>query len=78
VAESGWIGPYVPAIYTGETMKAYRQWLTEPTLESVMSVSGSFASDNAEDYYFTPWDLGYVNLIKFDHDFSAGTPWRTR
>ena len=22
-----------------------------------------------EDYYFTPWDLGYGNYVKFDHDF---------
>ena len=22
-----------------------------------------------EDYYFTPWDLGYGSYVKFDHDF---------
>ena len=22
-----------------------------------------------EDYYFTPWDLGYGSFVKFDHDF---------
>ena len=25
--------------------------------------------DEIEDYYFTPWDLGYGNYVKFDHDF---------
>ena len=22
-----------------------------------------------EDYYFTPWDLGYGSYVKFDHEF---------
>jgi len=26
-------------------------------------------SDNIEDYYLTPYDLGYEHMIKFDHDF---------
>jgi syringate O-demethylase len=26
-------------------------------------------SGDIEDYYFTPWDLGYGHLVKFDHDF---------
>jgi syringate O-demethylase len=26
-------------------------------------------SKNIEDYYFTPWDLSYGHLVKFDHDF---------
>ena len=26
-------------------------------------------SENIEDYYFTPWDLGYGHYVKFDHDF---------
>ena len=33
------------------------------------SIGGSFYSDNIEDYYFTPWDLGYGPFVKFDHDF---------
>ena len=24
---------------------------------------------NIEDYYLTPWELGYGNFVKFDHDF---------
>jgi syringate O-demethylase len=27
------------------------------------------SSQRIEDYYFTPWDLGYGNYVKFDHDF---------
>jgi glycine cleavage system aminomethyltransferase T len=32
-------------------------------------MGGSFVSDGIEDYYQTPWDLGYGGLVKFDHDF---------
>lgn len=69
IAESGWLGTYVPGIYTGEKMKPYREWLSANTLEGLLSLGGSFASESIEDYYVTPWDLGYGNLIKFDHDF---------
>jgi len=67
--ESGWIPSPLPAVYTGEKMNAYRQWLTEDSYEAKASIGGSFASDNIEDYYLTPWDLGYGHVLKFDHDF---------
>jgi vanillate/3-O-methylgallate O-demethylase len=67
--ESGWIGTFVPAIYTGERMKPYREWLRAGSYEGISSLGGSFASDDIEDYYVTPWDLGYGHVIKFDHDF---------
>jgi vanillate/3-O-methylgallate O-demethylase len=34
-----------------------------------MSLGGSFYSPHIEDYYATPWDLGYGHLIKLDHEF---------
>ncbi len=37
--------------------------------EANASIGGSFVSDDVEDYYFTPWDLGYGSYVKFDHDF---------
>jgi vanillate/3-O-methylgallate O-demethylase len=67
--ESGWIPSPLPAIYTGEKMKSYRQWLPETSYEGTGSLGGSFYSDNVEDYYMTPYDLGYGMLVKFDHDF---------
>jgi syringate O-demethylase/vanillate/3-O-methylgallate O-demethylase len=67
--ESGWIPSPIPAIYTGESMKAYREWLPAQGFEANASIGGSFVSDSIEDYYATPWDLGYGHLIKFDHDF---------
>jgi glycine cleavage system aminomethyltransferase T len=67
--ESGWIPSPLPAIYTGDSMKAYRQWLPADGYEALASLGGSFYSPNIEDYYFTPWDLGYGNFVRFDHDF---------
>ena len=67
--ESGWIPSPLPAIYTGEKTKAYRQWLPGNGYEASASLGGSFASDNIQDYYLTPWDLGYGPVVKFDHDF---------
>jgi glycine cleavage system aminomethyltransferase T len=67
--ESGWIPSPMPAIYSGEKMKAYRQWLPANGYEANASLGGSFSSPNIEDYYLTPWDLGYGMVVKFDHDF---------
>ena len=67
--ESGWIPSPMPAIYSGEKMKAYRQWLPANCYEAIASLGGSFISDNITDYYLTPYDLGYGPIVKFDHDF---------
>jgi vanillate/3-O-methylgallate O-demethylase len=67
--ESGWIPSPLPAIYTGEKMKPYRQWLTGKGYEATASLGGSFNSENITDYYLTPYDLGYGPFVKFDHDF---------
>lgn len=67
--ESGWIPSPLPAVYTGEQMKAYREWLPASGYEASGSIGGSFYSNNIEDYYMTPYALGYGPFIKFDHDF---------
>ena len=67
--ESGWIPSPLPAVYTGEKMKKYREWLPAEGYEGTASIGGSFVSDNIEDYYSTPQALGYGPFIKFDHDF---------
>ena len=67
--ESGWIPSPVPAIYVGEELKPYRQWLRATSYEAMASLGGSFYSDNITDYYLTPYDLGYGPFVKFDHDF---------
>jgi syringate O-demethylase len=67
--ESGWIPSPLPAVYTGEALKPYREWLPAAGYEGGASLGGSYLSPNIENYYFTPWDLGYGHLVKFDHDF---------
>lgn len=67
--ESGWIPSPLPAIYTGEALKPYREWLKANSYEAKASIGGSFVPDSVEGYYLTPWDLGYGPFVKFDHDF---------
>jgi glycine cleavage system aminomethyltransferase T len=67
--ESGWIPSPLPAIYTSPKLKAYREWLPASSYEAIASLGGSFYSENIEDYYLTPYDLGYGPTVKFDHDF---------
>ena len=67
--ESGWIPCPLPAIYTGDELKAYREWLPANGYEATGSLGGSFYSDDISDYYLTPWDLGYGGFVKYDHDF---------
>jgi len=67
--ESGWIPSPLPAVYTGEKMKKYREWLPAAGYEGTASIAGSFTSDDIEDYYSDPYELGYGPFVKFDHDF---------
>ena len=67
--ESGWIPSPLPAIYTGEKLKPYRQWLGADSYEATGSIGGSFVSDNIEDYYLNPWEMGYGTFVRFDHQF---------
>jgi vanillate/3-O-methylgallate O-demethylase len=84
--ESGWIPSPLPAVYTGEKMRKYREWLPANGYEAAGSIGGSFVSDNIEDYYLTPYELGYGPFVKFDHDFigrealekKAGQPHRKK
>jgi len=67
--DSGWIPSPLPAIYSGEGMQEYREWLPATCYEASASIGGSYLPDRIEDYYFTPWDLSYGNFVKFDHEF---------
>ncbi|MAW78639.1 MAG: glycine cleavage system protein T [Parvularcula sp.] len=67
--ESGWIPSPLPAVYTGDKMKAYREWLPANSYEAMGSIGGSYVSKNIEDYYVSPYDIGYGPFVKFDHDF---------
>jgi len=67
--ESGWIPCPLPAVFRGDGLKAYREWLPADGYEGTGSLGGSFYSEDIADYYLTPHDLGYWPFVKFDHDF---------
>lgn len=67
--ESAWMAYPVPGIFTGEELREYREWLPATSWEASTELGGSYHSPNIEDYYVTPYDLGYARLVKFDHDF---------
>ena len=67
--ESAWIPDPLPAIYTSEALRSYREWLPATSAEARNALAGSFVSADIEDYYLTPWELGYGSFVKFDHDF---------
>lgn len=82
----GWVTTHVPAIYTGDELREYREWLDAESYEGTYSIAGSYAADDIEDYYVTPIDIGYDHMVAFDHDFigrealesAADDPDRTR
>ena len=67
--ELGWIPRPLPGIYTDESLRPFRQWLPATAEEATWSLGGSHWSPDLEDYYFTPWEVGYGHLVKFNHDF---------
>jgi glycine cleavage system aminomethyltransferase T len=69
--ESGWIPCPLPAIFTGDDLKGYREWLPAQGYEGTGSLGGSYYSDDISDYYLTPHELGYGSFVKFDHDFTG-------
>ncbi|GAA4431200.1 aminomethyltransferase family protein [Georgenia halophila] len=67
--ESGWLPRPLPAVYTDERLADYRRWLDDKAYETVSPLGGSFHSQNIEDYYVTPYELGYGRIVSFDHEF---------
>jgi vanillate/3-O-methylgallate O-demethylase len=76
--ESGWIPGITPAVYTGDAMRSYREWLGASSFEANVILGGSYVSDRVEDYYSTPWDLGYGFIVNHDHDFIGSDALRAR
>jgi len=66
--ESGWIHAVLPAIFA-PGMKSYRESIADNDVESLLTVSGSYESDRIEDYYRTPYGVGYGHIVHLDHDF---------
>ena len=67
--ESGWIPSPVPGIYTDPDLLEYRRQLPLFGIEGKRPLNGSFFSEDIEDYYVSPYELGYGRLVNFNHDF---------
>ena len=71
--ESGWIPSPLPGIYSGDGMvDEYRDWLGADSSEAVGAIGGSYVSDNIEDYYVNPFELGYGFYIGWKKDDFVG------
>ncbi|MEO7007383.1 MAG: aminomethyl transferase family protein [Terrimesophilobacter sp.] len=66
---SGYFPAVVPAIYTAPELADYRDWLTDRSWEATAPLGGSFSPKNIEDYYLTPFAVGYRRIISMNHDF---------
>lgn len=69
LGESGWMPYPLPAIYTDDRVRGFREWLPADGWEARQQLGGSFRSTRIEDYYVDPWNLGLERLLHFDHDF---------
>lgn len=67
--ESGWVPTQVPGIYTDANLRAYRAHLDSQSYEGMKPLNGSFFSPDIEDYYVTPYELGYGRSVNLNHDF---------
>lgn len=66
---NGWMAYPVPGIFTDPELRPYREWLAADGWEAHTELGGSFVGDSIEDYYVTPYDIGYGHIVKFDHEF---------
>ena len=67
--ESGWVAAPMPGIYADPALEPYRRWLSLFSMEGQWGIYGSFFSPDIEDYYVSPYELGYGRSISFNHDF---------
>lgn len=67
--ESGWIPTPTPGIYAAPELADYRRWLSLYSFEGQKPLHGTFFSENIENYYVSPFELGYGKSIAFNHDF---------
>ena len=64
--ELGWVARPMPAIFTAPALRPFREWLPASAPEATWGLGGSYNAPKIEDYYFTPWELGYGNVVKLD------------
>jgi vanillate/3-O-methylgallate O-demethylase len=67
--ESGWIPTPTPGVFSDPELRPYREWLSIYSYEGQKPLHGSFYSDNIEDYYVSPFELGYGKSITLARDY---------
>ena len=76
--ESGWIPSPLPAVYTGEKIRRIASGCRPTATKARARSAAASSSSNIEDYYLTPFELGYGPFVKFDHDFIGREALRRR
>jgi vanillate/3-O-methylgallate O-demethylase len=66
---SAWLATPVAGIYTEDSLLDYRRATSVFGYEGLFALQGSFYSPNIEDYYVSPYELGYGRSIAYNHDF---------
>lgn len=69
--DSGWLATPVPAIYTSPELRGFREFVSLYSYEGMNALQGSYFSPNIEDYYHSPYELGYGRSISLNHDFNG-------
>lgn len=62
---------YLPAVFS-EDMAEYRDFMQQQLAADyrlTVSLGGSFVGNDISDYYFSPYELGWGKVVKFDHEF---------
>ena len=60
----------LPAVYSGDELEGVPRVAAGDGIRGHLRRSAAASTPTTiEDYYFTPWDLGYGSYVKFDHDF---------
>lgn len=67
--ESGWMARPLPAIYTGDHNKSFREWLPAKSFEGNASIGGSLVVNDVSEVFVEPYELSYGKMVNFDHDF---------
>jgi vanillate/3-O-methylgallate O-demethylase len=65
---SGWLATPVAAVYS-PALSGFREHTSAFSYEGMFSLQGSYYSPSIEDYYRSPYELGYGRSIAFNHDF---------
>ena len=63
---------YFPRSTPEPAWPSFREWLPADSLEGILRLAGSLRhSNHVEDYYRTPFDLGYGRFVGTEHDYTG-------